>query len=425
MEGPRVAEWEPWDDETGIIAAALAAFIDDRQRDHARAIVRTIFGRLKSDRSILRLEQFALSPEHAHLAVLCFKSRIPFLTIVCLERNALGDAGVEPIAKALLDAPCLAELDLTDTRLVCHETPSLMQLIGTSTVLNTLRLTGNRMDAATCEMHLGPALSLNRNLAMLYVTWLPNPVVILAALRTHPTLKVLSIDRSVDQIDGSFAQAMAHFFTQNNVLETFAMKTTPCSEVATLAILRSLTYNTGLRQLDLGSVRGPSNLSTAGHSVLEAASTLLLHNVTLKTLPLMSADTEKELHRNKGRRLSRINRARQAVIALESLRRFRRSPCLRYIDRSIMGIVGRLIMASKLELEWEDPALWPKPWPNDPCYFSRIPVPASFQGEPAGQRLAKRRKYQNAPSVERLGPWRRIPGSGWEYFGEQPEDQGE
>lgn len=425
MEGTRIGEWVPWDDEAGILAAALAAFIDDRQRAYARDIVRTIFSRLKSGPDKLILDGLAMLPEHAHIAVLCFKPRIPFLTYVCLERNQLGDAGVETIAKALLEAPCLAELDLSETKLVGRDTPSLMRLIETSTVLKTLRLTGNFISAVACDVYLGPALLLNRNLVALHTTWISRPFDILRALWTHPTLKWLSLDRCVANIDVHFARAMANLFTRNNVLESFAMLTTPCSEEAALDILQSLTYNTGLRQLDLGSVRGTSNMPTSGQAVLEATSRLLLHNVTLRALPFISPDTEKELHRNRGRRLSRIDRARQAVIALESLRRFKRSPCLRYIDRSIMGIVGRLIMSSKLALEWEDPALWPKPWPNDPCYMSRVPVPASFQGEPAGQRLAKRLKYQNAPSVERMGPWRRIPGSGWEYFGEQPEDEGE
>ena len=39
-------------------------------------------------------------------------------------------------------------------------------------------------------------------------------------------------------------------------------------------------------------------------------------------------------------------------LLLDGLRRFRSLPYLRYIDTNVMRILGRLIMATKLRLEW-------------------------------------------------------------------------
>jgi len=60
-------------------------------------------------------------------------------------------------------------------------------------------------------------------------------------------------------------------------------------------------------------------------------------------------------------------------LLLDGLRRFRSLPYLRYIDTNVMRILGRLIMATKLRLEWE--ALSDRPLGPDGEPFCPVVLP--------------------------------------------------
>ena len=418
-----------WWEQTGKLATLLGALEDDNERASATKLVSQILDRVGGMYTMAMLDRLGIMPWHLPLLMECFSPHIGTLKNVILARNDLGDEGLEPVLKALLDAPHLQQLDLSETRLFAVRTPSLFELIKNSTTLKMLSLSHNPLSTAFDSV-FGPALACNTDMTSLDMNGIHLLGPVFSALWRHPKLRWLSMDRCLGQLQLEDVSNITDLFQRNNVLEVFSMEDVRCPENYALAIFRSLTHNTGLARLHMRPLLGSNpgvgptrNAHQVGSLISEAVTSLLLTNVTLEQLPPITDDTQKELKRNMVRKCSRINRARRAFIALEGLRRFRRLPALRFIGRDIMCLIGRLIVRTKLRVEWEDPVLWPKPWPADPCYERRWEnLPASFRGEPALVRDEKRRKYGSAKPGDRMGPWRRTPGGDWEYFGRGDDD---
>lgn len=385
------------------LAPVLESFHDEEERRVAERLAGAVVDQFGRHASVAQLEFLAMESYHAHLLVACMSPHMDGLMEIELRGNTnLKDAGLEPLLAALLtSAPRLRGLGISRTGLVGASTPSLFELIKNSTSLRALCISYNPVQSGFA-LDLAPALACNTNLEALDARGLQLNIhgggcPVFGALWRHPTLSVLLMAGSLWAMEKSnpCPQEIAELLRRNNVLKTLSIEGTPCSADAMLVILHGLTHNTGLHSLNMGLThRGKSTLPD--RKVLSAAQVLLVDNVTLEDLPFLGLHANKELKRNMTRKCSRIQRAQGVVIALESLRCYRRSPSLRYIDRDIMRMVGRFILATKLRPEWEDPSLWP----------GGRPTPAAVTQQTKRQRLEPR-------PGDRLGPWKRTAAGDW------------
>jgi len=385
------------------LAPMLESFHDEQERRLAERLAGAVVDQLGRQACFAHLEYLSMESYQAHLIVACMQPHMDELMEIDLRGNpGLKDAGLEPLLAVLLtSAPRLRGLDIARTGLVGADTPSLFELIKNSTSLRTLCISHNPVQSGFA-LDLAPALACNTKLEALDARGLQLNVhgggcPVFGALWRHPTLSTLLMAGSLWAMEQSnpVPREVAELLRRNNVLKTLSMESTPCSPDAMLVILHGLTHNTGLHTLNMGLTRlGKSALPD--RKVLNAAQVLLVDNVTLEHVPFLGLHANKELKRNMTRKCSRIQRAQRVVIALESLRCYRRSPSLRYIDRDIMRMVGRFILATKLRPEWEDPSLWP----------GGRPSPAAVTQQTKRQRLEPR-------PGDRLGPWKRTAAGDW------------
>lgn len=290
-------------------------------------------------------------------------------------------------------------------------TPSFFQLIAETKTLARLNIGHNPLMPSIAR-ELGPVL--NRNTTL--VEFSAGPIVVAAvlfrALCHHPRLEQLRLDNSGGDLAPVEVDHLAELFKRNNVLRQFSMNTTKCPMESSRRLTDALMHNTGLRELTLQSLfhdtYGTGSVELVYRESADAVATLLVHNVTLEVFPYHTRTVTSDLKRNMGRKASRIERTRQAIITLEGIRRFRSLPALRFIDRGVMNLIGRIVFSTRLRLEWEDPALWPE----------RIPVDPLVERGDRGPRAQKKAKYKHTAREDRLGPWRRVPGGDWEYVGD-------
>lgn len=346
-----------------------------------------------------------LTNVHLHIHDGTFAARhlsphINHLTHVLLRNNWMRDRGLEPVLKVLLAAPFLRELDISRTGFfgAPDTAPSFYALVRNTLALKALALSDNDVCLGFGDL-FGPTLACNTTLEHLNLAntelrtegW----SCILSAIRRHPRLIGVSFSQFCANINsGPVAEDAALVLRDNAVLKSLRLDGVHMTAESMVKMLRALHYNTCLTDLTLGNVK--ETLSSA-HDIGQAVSELLVPNVTLQELYFtcgsshVHAETRQMLKRNLGRVCSRAENARRAVMVLDGLRRFRSLPAMRYIDRGIMRIIGRCILATKLRPEWEDPALWPV----DAAGVRIKPLTAE-QG-------AKRRRH--AIPGTRIGPW--------------------
>jgi len=394
------------------LVMGVLAGIDDHEIRNRASLVNKVIRRILPDKQFAELRNAGLFEDEGRAVAYCLRQFFDSLQDVNLSGNCrLGDAGLESICGALLDAPRLASLDISNCGFLGRNIPSLLELIKNSTVLKTLILDWNKVTAHFMN-GFGPALTCNTNLVRLSMRGVAVDMIesadfpLLRSLKRHPTLKHVYMDRGVWEIDTRFgATRLAEVFAENNVLETVHFDNVPTTEVCFGILCRALYHNTTLQSLRLGRVIRQLDQPV---DVVAHVDLLLAENVTLAEFGFdcvghgtRDFSVHSMVKRNMVRKCSRTERTRQAIITLEGVRRFRCPLSLRYIDRDIMRMVGKLILASQLRPEWEDPALWPVGQDGEPLRAVANPSPT-------------KRPRPSLHVGARIGPWRMNAVGEWE-----------
>jgi|WetSurMetagenome_2_1015567.scaffolds.fasta_scaffold00074_62 hypothetical protein len=423
-DGAPLRTWFVGNQDWSHLQNQLAVVENDEERSERCALAARLLSKANLSPNAAYLEHFGLRAIHCGLVAECFRPRVSVLVDVSLSDNELGDAGVEPLLRVLLDAPRLRVLKLRRTQLRTEDTPSLFILIQNSPTLTLLDVSDNPGNP-DFGARLGAALLTNSSLESLSVDSVPlGAPMILRSLWKHPRLRYLSMNRCADTLGHLTVQDIAALLKTNGVLRVFAMDRVPCRSADLVPILEALYDNTSLTQLFLGPAKDTEpRMDPQTYAVLrDTISRLLDHNVTLQMLPLESHEATRQIRWNTQRRESRLQRAQAAYVAVESLRRFQRSPVLKLIGRDIMRLVGVFIMATKRCREWEGPDLRPQYDFSRPFYGHRSVVVADQQArKPTAYQEEKRRRLADAQPLDINGPWRRAPGGEWEWWGHTPK----
>jgi hypothetical protein len=412
------------EDISGLVSRVLSAIDDHGEPEYARSLAIRVLINIAPGNQFAELMDQGLFNDEGHVVAQCLRQYIDLLRGVNLGGNCrLHDTGLEPIFRALIDAPCLASLDISNCGFTGQRTPSFYELIKNSTTLKTLILDWNSCIGMDFANMFGPALSCNTSLIRLSMkgatlfTFVDCGFHVLDYVQRHPTLKHVHFDRGIVELsDIMHAARLAELFEKNTVLESLNIETVHTTRECFSVLCRALYRNTSLTSLKLGRIQGEC---TDPDDVYHAIELLLAENVTLEEVRFdwwnRGSSQKPTVHvmvkRNMARKCSRMERARQAFITLAGLRRFRRPLAMKYIDKDIMRLVGRYIMTSKLRPEWEDPALWPVGDDGQPLH-------AVTSGQQQGS--AKKQK----PSIHvgaRMGPWRMNVNGEWERVGDNNE----
>jgi len=314
------------------------------------------------------------------------------LQSIILSENELGDAGLEPLLAALVEAPSLKYLNLNQTELAAKNTPSLFALIAQSSSLQHLLLSKNRMHKEFCRP-LSEALKRNRNLLSLTINDVSNwcdDDYLWKSIEAHPQLREFHATCGFSSITDYTAAMLAALFRCTPALKVLNLGMVLCKQPKLYMLVEGLRHNTTLTSLCLTAYFDAPDVRLRTQQL---ARDILIHNVTIEQLPVMNVNGE--LYRNSGRRASRIARSRHAALILAGLKRFRRVHTWGLIGRDVIKILGEMILATRMRPEWEDPQLWPV---EDEGH--RL-GPLSDGHSDAPRRPTKR------TTLERPGPWQK------------------